>query len=100
MYSHSAPRISEFVVEIYAPRDTAKRAAARVEDAALAADQVSAQTAEVRVVRAISVRRTRPASTSTRQRRPTPSVRQRGPAHLRLVRISEAVSMRPQGDRR
>ena len=100
MYSHSAPRISEFVVEIYAPRDTAKRAAARVEDAALAADQVSAQTVEVRVVRAISV----PEDETCfylYEAASADAVREAARrAHLRLVRISEAVSMRPQGDRR
>jgi Protein of unknown function (DUF4242) len=107
MYSHTEPRNDpphrtppEFVVEIYTPRDTAKRAAARIEDAALAADQVSARTAEVRFVHGISPPEDETCfylyeATSAEAVRE--AVRR---AQLRLVRISEGVSMRPQGGRR
>ncbi len=47
--------MSEFLVEVYAPREAASLAAARVEDVSRAADQVSEEGVDVCLLRAILV---------------------------------------------
>jgi hypothetical protein len=86
--------MSEFVVETYAPRDTANSVAARVDDVALAADQVSDERAQVRFLRAIFVPEDETCFYLYRSSSADAVREAVTRARLRFERITEAVSIR------